>query len=87
MAIESALVLAKHLKGATDVKAALRAYEAERQPRTARTTANSWKFGKVFQWQNGFAVWLRARLLRSSFSTKQAIKTVSTMLQWNPPSL
>lgn len=87
MAIESALVLAKHLKGAADVKTALWAYEAERRPRTARTTANSWKFGKVFQWQNSFAVWLRARMLRSSFSTRQATRTVSAMLQWNPPSL
>ncbi|MEE1931324.1 FAD-dependent monooxygenase [Streptomyces sp. TRM 70351] len=34
LAIEDAVVLAQHLKGATDLSAALRAYEDERRPRT-----------------------------------------------------
>ena len=48
-AIESAVVLARCLQEQPDVAAAFRAYEAERQPRTAWITNTSWQIGKAGQ--------------------------------------
>jgi 2-polyprenyl-6-methoxyphenol hydroxylase-like FAD-dependent oxidoreductase len=64
MAIESAVVLARHLRGAADVEAALRAYERERQPRTAWITEASWTLGRVGQLENAAARALRDLAVR-----------------------
>lgn len=45
MALEDAVVLALHLDGATDIPAALHAYEAERKPRVSRVAAASARTG------------------------------------------
>lgn len=63
-AIESAFVLAKHLAGATDVPAALRAYEQARFERTAFITNRSWALGKVFAYESWWANRLRDLFFR-----------------------
>lgn len=59
LAIESAYVLADRLRGSESVESALRAYERERQTRTARIIRQSWNMGVSIQWQNPLACWLR----------------------------
>ncbi len=61
--IEDAVVLARCLDGATDLPAALRRYEATRQPRTARiqaiSSANTWMRGGEDdpRWLYGYDPW------------------------------
>lgn len=56
MAIEDAAVLAAHLAGRrNDVPAALRAYEAERKPRTTRVAAAAWRTGEAYHAAGLFA--------------------------------
>jgi 2-polyprenyl-6-methoxyphenol hydroxylase-like FAD-dependent oxidoreductase len=49
MAIESSVVLARSLAGEETLDAALRRYQAERMPRTAWITTQSWKLGRAAQ--------------------------------------
>jgi 2-polyprenyl-6-methoxyphenol hydroxylase-like FAD-dependent oxidoreductase len=61
-AIEDALFLAASLAGYSQVQTALRYYEQARQPRTAAITQDSWRLGRICQWENPFGCWLRNRL-------------------------
>ena len=54
-AIEDALVLGRHLKGASDAPAALRAYEAERRPRTRRLQTAARSTGLYYRLSGPFA--------------------------------
>lgn len=63
-AIEDAYVLARHLANAATV-AALRAYEAERLPRTTMLVNDSWNFGIPARWSGSLATWFRDTLLWS----------------------
>ncbi|MCI0397872.1 MAG: FAD-dependent monooxygenase [Chloroflexi bacterium] len=63
-AIESAVVLARCLANHDDLAAALQAYEARRRPRTAFITRQSWRIGRVAQWENGLACTLRNTAVR-----------------------
>ncbi len=58
-AIEDAIVLADQLRRAGNTEGALRAYEKLRQRRTARITTESFRLGRVGQWENSVACWLR----------------------------
>jgi 2-polyprenyl-6-methoxyphenol hydroxylase-like FAD-dependent oxidoreductase len=58
-AIEDAIVLADQLRRAGNTEGALRAYEKLRQRRTARITTESFRIGRVCQWENSVACWLR----------------------------
>jgi 2-polyprenyl-6-methoxyphenol hydroxylase-like FAD-dependent oxidoreductase len=64
MAIESSLVLARCLSQEADLADALRRYETERMPRTAWITDQSWKIGRMGQWENPLACRVRDFLLR-----------------------
>ncbi len=64
MAIEDAVVLARCLQKDADPAQALLAFVDERYPRTSRITNESWQFGRVGQWENRAACWLRDRMLR-----------------------
>lgn len=78
-AAEDALVLAQHVRGATDIVAALRHYEAQRLARTAFITDLSWRIGKMSQLENPVLCWLRNTALRTvpvSIQTKQLEKVV-----------
>jgi len=63
MAIESAFALASCLKAESDLTLALRRYEAQRQPRTASITQQSWQIGRVGQWENRWGCFLRDQLM------------------------
>src|SRR5205085_4766468 len=55
MAIESSVVLARCLTQERNLPDSLRRYEAERMPRTAWITEQSWRFGRIGQWANPLA--------------------------------
>jgi FAD-dependent urate hydroxylase len=61
-AIEDAVYLAAVLAGTRDIEAALRHYEQARFSRTAAITKDSWRLGRVCQWEDPFGCWLRNRL-------------------------
>ncbi len=67
MAIEDAVVLARCLKRGPDVPASLAAFVRERFARTAAVTNESWRLGRVGQWEGRAACWLRDRLFRVLF--------------------
>lgn len=67
-AIEDALILAEHLGDATDPVAALRAYEAERIPRTAKMQNMAWRIGRMGAWENPAAIWLRERFMKATWN-------------------
>ncbi len=64
MAIEDAGVLAEVLAGADTLGAALARYESLRIPRTSKLVREAYRFGKIGQWRNPVAVWLRGALVR-----------------------
>lgn len=64
MAIESSFVLARCLAESEDVAGALGRYEAERMPRTAWITEQSWTIGRVGQWEHPLACAVRDFALR-----------------------
>lgn len=65
-AIEDAVVLGRCISEVHDPEAALRRYEKLRVPRTRRFVVRSRLFGRVAQWENPMARWLRASLLRAT---------------------
>ncbi len=65
-AIEDGIVLARIFRGSANVVAALRNYEGQRRARTAYITNLSWRLGKMSQWENPTACWLRNTLLRAA---------------------
>ncbi len=62
MAIEDAVVLARSFAAHPDPAAAWAAFTAERFKRTAGITTESWRFGKVGQWEGNLSCWLRDRM-------------------------
>ena len=70
MAIEDAYVLARHLTAdSTDIPARLRAYEHERQKRTAQAQAQSRQQGKIYP-MSGLAALARNAVLRRFGATR-----------------
>ena len=63
-AIEDAIYLAASLVESRQVETALRNYEQGRQPRTAAITNDSWRLGRLCQWENPLGCWLRNILTR-----------------------
>jgi 2-polyprenyl-6-methoxyphenol hydroxylase-like FAD-dependent oxidoreductase len=78
MAIESAYVLAKCLREAERPEAGLATYEQARFERTAMITNQSWKYGKIFAYENPVKCWLRDRLsaLLGGLAVKQTEKVI-----------
>jgi len=78
MAIESGYVLAKCLKEAETPEAGLLAYEQARFDRTAMITNQSWKYGKMFAYENPLKCWLRDRLfgLFGGLAVRQTEKVI-----------
>jgi 2-polyprenyl-6-methoxyphenol hydroxylase-like FAD-dependent oxidoreductase len=64
LAIEDAVVLAECLQANPDPAAALRRYEALRQPRTAGIGRRALHLGWIGQWESAPACWLRDRLVK-----------------------
>jgi 2-polyprenyl-6-methoxyphenol hydroxylase-like FAD-dependent oxidoreductase len=63
MAIESSVVLARCIEQESDLATALSRYEAERMPRTRWITEQSWKIGRIGQFDNRVACALRDLLV------------------------
>src|SRR5262249_38702354 len=55
MAIESGVVLARSLTQERSLEDAFRRYAAERKPRAAWITKQSWNLGRFAQWENPVA--------------------------------
>lgn len=64
MAIESAVVLAERLAKGGSIASALESYEADRRVRTAWVTNQSWRMGRVGQWEHPMLCALRRQLIR-----------------------
>lgn len=64
-AIEDAVALGAHLRGATDAAAALRRYEAARRPRATLIQRRSRQIGVVAQWSHPLACALRDGAVRA----------------------
>jgi 2-polyprenyl-6-methoxyphenol hydroxylase-like FAD-dependent oxidoreductase len=64
MAIESSVVLARCVSHEGALSEALHRYEIERASRTAWITEQSWKIGRVGQWENPIACTLRNYLVK-----------------------
>jgi 2-polyprenyl-6-methoxyphenol hydroxylase-like FAD-dependent oxidoreductase len=62
-AIEDGVVLARCLKANPDSARGLETFEAERYGRTAAVTKESWKFGRVAQWEGRVACRFRDALM------------------------
>jgi 2-polyprenyl-6-methoxyphenol hydroxylase-like FAD-dependent oxidoreductase len=76
-AIEGAVILAKTLQQYADIKDAFRHFEQKRLNRTAYIVNHSWQLGKIAQWQNPLATFLRNsifRLLPAKANKKQIMK-------------
>jgi 2-polyprenyl-6-methoxyphenol hydroxylase-like FAD-dependent oxidoreductase len=64
MAIDDAIVLARALRDADSLAAALARYQRERLERTRLIVKRSWSFGRPFRWKSRLAVKLRETMLR-----------------------
>ena len=69
--LEDALMLAQCLEQAENICVALQLYQARRIPRTTQITKRSWSIGRIGQWHNPLACWLRDTSLRLSPSVFQ----------------
>ena len=50
-------------------------------------TTQSWSLGKVLQWQNPIAIWLRNRSFRTNWGRRQALKLFEKLLTYKVPQL
>lgn len=64
MAIEDAATLANLMANGRDIVAAFSAFEKKRIKRTTTIVNDSWRLGKVAQWQNPIAIKMRNALLK-----------------------
>lgn len=87
MALEDAVVLAHHLRGATSIPDALRAYEKARRERTAFVTNTSRRLGKMFQIENVVLRKMRDVLLSADFAHSQSVKSLEQLLVHDLPPL
>jgi len=77
-AIEDAVVLANCLKNNSSVEEAFRRFEEKRLKRTHFIVNQSWKLGKMAQWENPFAIGLRNFIFSSmpASVTNKQIKNI-----------
>jgi 2-polyprenyl-6-methoxyphenol hydroxylase-like FAD-dependent oxidoreductase len=86
-AIEDAVILADRLRHEPEIVPALRAYERRRQRRTAQVTQQSWRLGRVFQWESPLAIRLRNLGMHSSIGRLLSDRTMRAMLDSPLPEL
>jgi 2-polyprenyl-6-methoxyphenol hydroxylase-like FAD-dependent oxidoreductase len=82
-ALEDAVVLARCLAAGADTPAALRAYEAERMPRTRRIVQQSRRIGSIGQWENPWACGLRDLLTRMT-PTRFIMRQTEWVVRYQP---
>jgi len=89
-AIEDAVALGRHLASAPDPAAALRGYEAERQPRTAAMQRMARVIGRMGAWHTPAAVALRSTILRLAWggpAFTRLDRDMSTGARWPAPAV
>ncbi len=86
-AMEDAVVLASCLRAASDVPAALRSYEAMRMARTANITNQSWRIGKICQWENPLACWLRNKFSQTTLAQRSGLQMIEKIFSHEVPDL
>ena len=86
-AMEDAVVLASCLPAASDVPAALRSYENMRMARTANITNQSWLIGKICQWENPLACWLRNKLSQTALARRSGLQMIEKIFSHEVPDL
>ena len=86
-AIEDAVVLAACLRTASDVPAALRSYQVQRLARTTDITNQSWLIGKICQWENPLACWLRNNLSRTTLAQRSGLRMIEKLFSHDLPDL
>lgn len=73
-ALEDAVILAHCLKQASNIAEGLQRYQEKRLARTSQIVNRSWQIGRVGQWQNPVACWVRnngLKLLPANMQIKQ----------------
>lgn len=80
-AIEDAWVLAESLRQQPDPVAAFQAFEQRRLPRTRWIVENSWRFGKVAQWENRLACAVRDWAVRM-VPKRANERTLKRLYEW-----
>ena len=86
-AIEDAVILGSCLRGARDVSDALESYEGQRKPRTAEITNQSWWMGKICQWENPLACWLRNKISRTNLARQNGVQLMEKLFNYEVPDL
>ncbi|MGW1818940.1 FAD-dependent monooxygenase [Streptomyces sp. NPDC002125] len=86
-AIEDAVVLAHHVTPGADLGAAVAAYSADRQPRTAAIVRKAARISRVMQLSAAPAVALRAGLMSaaSRLGPGLVLRTFDGIADWQPP--
>jgi FAD-dependent urate hydroxylase len=84
-ALEDAVVLTSCLSKYRTVDAGLRAYEAERIPRTAMITRLSRRIGSVAQIENPLLCWVRDTVSRST-PESVTLRQFGGLVNWSPPN-
>lgn len=86
-ALEDAVVLADRLRRIADPVAALRAYEDDRRPRTAKVVGESWRMGSIPQWSNPLLVAIRNFLMGTAYGRGQGLRLFEELLGYDPPEV
>ncbi|MCM2391606.1 FAD-dependent monooxygenase [Streptomyces albipurpureus] len=86
-AIEDAVVLAHHTAPDQDLGAALAAYSAERQPRTAAIVRKSAQVARLLSLSNAPALTVRETLmtLAAGLGSRAAVRAFDGIADWHPP--
>ena len=82
MALEDAVVLMRHLAQHKDLAAAFRAYERERQPRTARIVNSSWRLARIYH-ATGLMAAGRDAFIRLT-SGVASLERMAWLYDWRP---
>ncbi|MGE3802145.1 MAG: FAD-dependent monooxygenase [Candidatus Kapaibacterium sp.] len=87
MAIEDGIVLADAIRRADNYITALRQYEQKRRKRTAMIARQSWRIGKIYQYENPLLIHLRTLMFRLPIAGWIGRKTQQRLLSSTLPEL
>ncbi len=86
-ALEDAIFLADSLRQRGTTADGLRDYEERRRERTDRIVRLSRQMGRMLQWKNPLAVWMRNRVMGSALGRRQGEKMFAELLRYDLPKL
>src|SRR5262249_31631097 len=86
-ALEDAVVLADRVRHCGEPVSGLRGYERRRRAPTAMVVRQSWRLGRVLQWESPVAVRLRTALIRSTPAHRHAVGLFEELLGQDLPEL